>query len=86
MSNSLTHSLAPVIGKPSRTARLTLAILLRAASFVLSRLARSIAPAPQKDHALDVHHLEFYAEPGAEGGLIYADGKLVGRLPNIKRL
>jgi hypothetical protein len=86
MSNSLTHSLAPVIGKPSRTARLTLAILLRAASFMLNRLARAIAPAPTKDHAIHAHHLEFYVDPGTEGGLIYADGKLVGRLPNIKRL
>ncbi|QDL55202.1 hypothetical protein [Rhodoferax aquaticus] len=86
MSHSLTNSLTPVIGKPSRTARLTLALILRAASFTLNRLARAIAPAAPKDHDINAHYVEFYADPGADGGLVYADGKLVGRLPNIKRL
>lgn len=60
------------------------AVVLRAASLALVRLARQVArrsPPAQSEPVL-----EFYAEAGAPEGALYVDGVLVGRLPGVTRL
>lgn len=64
------------------------AVLLRAASALLERLAERLtvvaASAPTAG-ALSAH-VEFHAEAGAPEGALYADGVLVGVLPGVTRL
>jgi hypothetical protein len=68
-----------------RRPRLVVAAVLRAASAVLTRLARRIVQRPEKSDPLAVV-LEFYAEAGAPEGALYADGKLVGYVSGVTRL
>ncbi len=61
------------------------AVALRAASRLLTRLARQVTGAgvrvPTRPPVL-----EFYAEAGAPEGALYLDGTLVGYLPGVTRL
>ena len=61
------------------------AVVLRAASIALTRLARQLARRHAKPDPLAVA-LEFYAEAGAPEGALYADGKLVGYVTGVNRL
>lgn len=58
---------------------------LRAASALLARLSRRIAPAtvPRRP---STPQLEFHAEAGAPEGALFVDGQLIGWLPGVKRL
>lgn len=63
--------------------RRLLARALQAASAALSDMALRVA----KDEAPAISPtLEFHTGSGAEGGTLYADGVLVGRLPGVNRL
>jgi hypothetical protein len=58
---------------------------LRGASAWLARLADAMARVRAATRR-QKPELEFYAEAGAPEGALYVDGRLVGRLPGIKRL
>ncbi|MDN3922691.1 hypothetical protein [Roseateles violae] len=60
------------------------ATALRGASAMLDRLADALA----RVQALRRRRpeLEFYAEAGAPEGALYMDGRLVGKLPGVRRL
>jgi hypothetical protein len=85
MIKSLTWRPPAVSWQPGRHPRLVAATLLRAASSILARLARQLAPRSGKTDPLAVA-LEFYAEAGAPEGALYADGKLVGYVSGVTRL
>lgn len=71
----------------SDTLRHAAALGLRAASGVLTRLARQlVAPLPSRLDKPAPPVLEFYADAGAPEGALYVDGKLVGWLQGVKRL
>ena len=57
--------------------RLLLALSLRGASRLLSRLAADLVSAPAAPKRSDPR-LEFHAEAGAPEGALYVDGQLVG--------
>ena len=78
------YPVAPVMG---RRARWLTAAGLRAASMVLTKVARQLASAPTpRPRPLEERELEFYAEAGAPEGALYADGVLVGYVTGVKRL
>jgi hypothetical protein len=56
---------------------------LQAASAGLARLATRLETAP---HVGTEHCIEFHAEAGALEGALYIDGRLVARLPGVRRL
>lgn len=84
MIKSLPWSYHPVEDALNHRVRHALAVVLRGASLVLSRLARRIATS--RPASANIGHLEFYAEAGAPEGAIYADGLLVGYLSGVNRL
>lgn len=87
MIKNLPWSDRPAERAPNRPLRLLAALLLRAASAALARAARRLAQAEKRPPAtVQAVVLEFYAEAGAPEGALYADGVLVGYLPDVKRL
>ncbi len=86
----MTKSLHWVFDPPElfhgRGARWAAAVLLRAASATLTRMARSLAAAESVRGQVCVAELEFYAEAGAPEGALYANGVLIGYLEGVKRL
>lgn len=72
---------APRLGSARRLA----AALLRAASRMLSRMARAVADQHAGRLAVP-QELEFYAEAGAPEGALYADGRLLGHIEGVSRL
>ena len=80
----------PWIGLPAesprvRSARRLASALLRAASRMLTRMARVVAE-QHAGRAPVPRALEFYAEAGAPEGALYADGRLLGRIEGVSRL
>lgn len=73
----------PVMGPPSSTRRLAVA-MLQTASVTLGRLARRLHLAEREPAGEPV--LEFYAQAGAPEGALYVDGQLVATLPGVSRL
>lgn len=87
MIKILPWSDAPVDRASGRLLRWLAVVLLRTASAVLARAARRLAQAERRQPAtVQAGVLEFYAEAGAPEGALYADGVLVGYLPDVKRL
>jgi hypothetical protein len=74
--------------RPLRDAALRLgAGLLRVASASLARIAAALEPRAEVVPEVPCEpRLEFHAEAGAPEGALYVDGKLVGRLPGVRRL
>jgi hypothetical protein len=64
--------------------RLTLAMLLHAASLALAHLAAKLSLTDRRKPGAPV--LEFHAEAGAPEGALYVDGELIGFLPGVNRL
>jgi len=85
MIKSLTWRPPAASWQVSRRPRLVVAVVLRAASALLARLARQIVQRPAQPDPLALV-LEFYAEAGAPEGALYADGKLVGFVSGVTRL
>ena len=84
MIKSLPWSYHPAEHAAEYRLRHAVAVVLRGASRMLSRLARRVA-SKNPPHA-EIGHLEFYAEAGAPEGAIYADGILVGYVTGVTRL
>lgn len=85
MSKTLYGFHGPLAAPGGSPARRFAALALRQSSRLLARLARRLAARPGAG-PLRAPELEFYAESGAPEGALYADGKLVGYLPGVKRL
>jgi hypothetical protein len=79
---------AVTLGAKGRSAREIAAFALRYASVMLERLAAHVAAIEKAPAEVGYIHttVEFYAEAGAAEGAIYADGRLIGFLPGVKRL
>jgi hypothetical protein len=87
MIKSLNWRTPALASDPAWRLRLVAATILRSASFLLTRLARRLAVRNVRSAADPLAAaLEFYAEAGAPEGALYADGKLVGYVPGVKRL
>jgi hypothetical protein len=71
-------------GHASTDTRRFAAMVLRAASLALGRLARRLGHIGERRRGEPV--FEFYAEAGAPEGALYVDGQLVGFVPGVKRL
>src|SRR5690349_19524059 len=59
---------------------------LRSGSALLARLADTVAEVRAAARRQRRPELEFYAEAGAPEGALFIDGRLVGRLPGVRRL
>ena len=87
MTVSLFSQTFPLAAPRRPSARKLLSGVLRSASVVLARLARSLAVAERaRERPPAELVLEFYAEAGAPEGALFVDGHLVGYLPGVKRL
>ena len=74
---------------PESLGRHLAALVLRAASRALARLARWARRCAASQAIAGRRlppELEFYAEAGAPEGALYADGQYVGHLPGVSRL
>lgn len=80
-----TFATARSLGHPARPAA---AMLLRAASLVLARLARRLESRAWHRQrtvaAVAVPSLEFHADAGALEGALFVDGRLVCKLPTTR--
>lgn len=86
MSKSLQGFHSPLAAAGRSPWRRAAALILRAASFTLARLARRMRAVRAQCDVLRQPELEFYAEAGAPEGALYINGEYVGRVPGITRL
>jgi hypothetical protein len=70
---------------PPSPARLFIAMVLRAGSRALERLAHRLARV-ERVRLRAEPLLEFHAEAGAPEGALYVNGRLVGHLDGVQRL